>query len=106
MKDFNIPNESIVTKSNGHSYYLIFNDIEKRNLFISECDKEGLNCTFHYVPLHSSRAGKKYGSISGTLHNTDYISNGLVRLPIWIGIDKETELVFGILKKVIKKNFN
>ncbi len=106
MKDFNIPNESIITDSNGHTYYLIFNDIEKRNLFISECNKEGLNCTFHYVPLHSSIAGEKFGSISGTLHNTDYISNGLVRLPVWIGIEREIDVIFGILKKVIKNNFN
>ena len=44
---------------------------------------------FHYVPLHSSPGGIKYGRIHGGLFHTDEISERLVRLPIWIGMTEE-----------------
>ena len=49
---------------------------------------KGVNCVFHYIPLHSSKVGKKMGRSSNNLSITDDIAGRLVRLPIWLGIDK------------------
>ena len=47
----------------------------------------GISAVFHYVPLHSSPAGIKFGKIGSKMTNTDEISDCLVRLPLWIGMD-------------------
>ncbi len=88
---------------NAHMYYLLFESSEKRNFFIQECKKEKIHCVFHYIPLHSSPAGQKYGKVSGKMLNTDYISGSLVRLPLWVGLEDHLPDVFNALSKVMKK---
>jgi len=68
---------------NAHMYYLILNSLETRTRFIEFMKKKDIMCVFHYVPLHSSPAGKKYGRSSGKLTITDDLSNRLVRLPLF-----------------------
>lgn len=46
----------------------------------------GINAVFHYVPLHSSPCGEKYGKVHGGLAVTNSISARLIRLPLWIGL--------------------
>jgi dTDP-4-amino-4,6-dideoxygalactose transaminase len=48
---------------------------------------QGVQCVFHYVPLHSSKIGKKIGRISGDMSITEDIASRLVRLPLWLGVD-------------------
>jgi dTDP-4-amino-4,6-dideoxygalactose transaminase len=43
---------------------------------------------FHYVPLHSSAAGRRYGRVVGSLRNTDAASQRLIRLPLWVGMNQ------------------
>ena len=62
------------------------------------CNKKGLNTVFHYIPLHSSPAGKKFGKTLGPMKNTNFVSNNLLRLPLWIGIEKELNKIFQILE--------
>ena len=88
---------------NAHMYYLLFENSKKRDFFIQECKKEGVHCVFHYIPLHSSPAGQKYGKVSGKMLNTDYISGSLVRLPLWVGLEDHLPGVFNALSKVMKK---
>jgi dTDP-4-amino-4,6-dideoxygalactose transaminase len=45
---------------------------------------------FHYVPLHTSPAGRRFGRASGTLGTTDQVSERLLRLPLWIGMEQST----------------
>jgi len=71
---------------NGHLYYLLLRDLQDRTQFIETLKDQGINCVFHYVPLHSSPAGKKYGRVSGCLSVTDIVSERLVRLPMWVGL--------------------
>jgi len=71
---------------NGHLYYLLLRDLQDRTQFIETLKDQGINCVFHYVPLHSSPAGKKYGRVSGYLSVTDIVSERLVRLPMWVGL--------------------
>jgi dTDP-4-amino-4,6-dideoxygalactose transaminase len=83
---------------NGHMYYLVLPDRERRTRFILNLKKNGIHTVFHYVPLHDSPGGEKYGRISGTMHVTREMSNRLVRLPFWLGIESELEYVIGEIK--------
>ncbi len=75
---------------NAHMYYIVLESIEKRTQLIEQLKLKGVNAVFHYVPLHSSVAGKQYGRVSGEMKNTDSISDCLLRLPLWIGVDVES----------------
>jgi dTDP-4-amino-4,6-dideoxygalactose transaminase len=48
-----------------------------------------IGAIFHYIPLHSSPAGRRYGRTNGELPVTDAVSERLVRLPLWIGLEDE-----------------
>jgi dTDP-4-amino-4,6-dideoxygalactose transaminase len=75
-----IPNGYI---HNGHMYYLLLENNEQRTDFIAAMKRKGIDCCFHYIPLHSSPAGSKLGRINGDMSITDTISERLVRLPLW-----------------------
>jgi dTDP-4-amino-4,6-dideoxygalactose transaminase len=68
---------------NGHMYYIILEDLSTRTNLIQYLKARGINAVFHYVPLHSSPAGQKYGRSGGDLVNTEYISDRLLRLPLF-----------------------
>jgi dTDP-4-amino-4,6-dideoxygalactose transaminase len=74
-------------RHNAHLYYLLLPTRAKRDMFIRKMAKLGVHCVFHYVPLHSSPAGKKFGRASGRLKLTEDLSGRLVRLPLWLGMD-------------------
>ena len=80
-------------KHNAHLYYLLLQDLEKRNSFIANLKKKGINVIFHYIPLDSSPMGKKYGRACGKLTNTHMLSNSLVRLPLWLGLEDQLDEV-------------
>jgi dTDP-4-amino-4,6-dideoxygalactose transaminase len=71
---------------NAHMYYLLMPDLEKRTALIANLKDADINAVFHYVPLHSSPAGRRYGRASGDLSITDSVSERLVRLPLWVGL--------------------
>lgn len=68
---------------NGHLYYLILPDINCRNQLIQLLKDNQINAVFHYIPLHSSPAGQKFGRSLGTLKVTDELSSRLLRLPLY-----------------------
>ena len=68
---------------NAHMYYFIFPSLDLRQNFINQMKSEGIHCVFHYIPLHSSPAGKQFGRTGSPMTNTDRISNTLARLPIF-----------------------
>lgn len=81
-------------RHNAHLYYLLLNNLEQRTEFINWFSKENIEAVFHYIPLHSSPAGLKYGRVNGCLPKTDKISDTIVRLPLWVGMsDSELEKV-------------
>lgn len=67
---------------NGHLYYLILPDRSDRDAFIRYLGENGVHAVFHYVPLHDSPAGRKYGRADGTLPVTGDMAGRLVRLPL------------------------
>ena len=60
----------------------------------------GVNAVFHYQPLHSSPAGKKYGRHSSPLPVTDDISERIIRLPMWIGFDQHEKVFDALIKSL------
>jgi dTDP-4-amino-4,6-dideoxygalactose transaminase len=52
-----------------------------------------IQCVFHYVPLHSSPTGRQVGRASGALPVTDDVSDRLVRLPLWLGLEEHIDRV-------------
>lgn len=74
---------------NAHMYYLLLPDGPTRDWLIDELEAVGINSVFHYVPLHSSPAGRAYGRTHGSLQVTDDLSARLLRLPLWTGMSPE-----------------
>ena len=78
---------------NGHMYYLLLQDNAARTYFISRLKQADINTVFHYVPLHDSPAGKAFGRTEGTMNVTIDVSERLVRLPLWIGLEEHLDHV-------------
>lgn len=86
---------------NAHMYYLLLRDLNDRTAFIDAIKKEGVNCVFHYVPLHTAPKGKEVGRAIGDLAVTSDIACRLVRLPIWVGLEADQERVIGAIIRAI-----
>jgi dTDP-4-amino-4,6-dideoxygalactose transaminase len=78
---------------NAHMYYLLLPTLQARTRFIEQMNDAGVHCVFHYVPLHSSPAGRAYGRADAPLPVTDSASERLVRLPLWLGLESHQERV-------------
>ena len=76
---------------NAHMFYLKVRDLEERTAFIEHLKQHGVMAVFHYVPLHSSPAGLKFGRFHGEDVYTTRESDRLVRLPMYYGLDEEDE---------------
>ncbi len=72
---------------NGHVYYLLLPTRAGREALIADLRERGIGAAFHYVPLHSSPAGRRFGRAAGDLPHTEQLSLRLVRLPLWAGLD-------------------
>ncbi|HXD38875.1 MAG TPA: dTDP-4-amino-4,6-dideoxygalactose transaminase, partial [Rhodanobacter sp.] len=88
---------------NAHMYFLLLRGLEARTHFIEAMKAAGIGTVFHYIPLHSSPAGQRYGRMSGTLAHTDAASDGLVRLPLWIGLESQQEHVMQAAQCVLEQ---
>ncbi len=74
-------------RHNAHMYYVLLESLEKRSEVIASLNKQQINAVFHYVPLHNSPAGLKYGRVHGEMERTNSLSERLLRLPMWVGLD-------------------
>lgn len=68
---------------NAHMFYIKTNDLQERSSLIEFLKENGVCGLFHYVPLHSSKAGLSYGRFSGEDRNTTRESERLLRLPLY-----------------------
>lgn len=71
---------------NAHMYYLLLPGLEMRTAFLKFLSEAGIMAVFHYIPLHSSPAGLRFGRTHGELARTQSVSERVVRLPLWIGL--------------------
>lgn len=87
---------------NYHIYFMLLKNKYTRDKLISESKKDGVSLSFHYIPLHTSKKGKFYKQ-NYDLPVSEYISNRIVRLPIYNSM-KDIEMKYVI--ENIKKNIN
>lgn len=73
----------------AHVFFVLMPDQDTRDSLLEYLRSNGVIGTFHYVPLHSSPAGKKYGRTVGSLQKTDSFAGRLARLPLWPGMTDE-----------------
>lgn len=88
----NIPDEC---RGNAHMYYLLVNNHGTRTLLLERLREQEILAIFHYVPLHNSPAGVRFGRTSGQLDVTEAVASRIVRLPLWVGMDE------GMVEKVV-----
>ncbi len=93
------PVVSAACRHNAHMYYVLLPSLEKRSNFIAHLQNRGIGSVFHYVPLHSSLYGRRVGRTSGEMKHTNELSDRLVRLPVWLGI--EDHLV-AVIREVVR----
>jgi dTDP-4-amino-4,6-dideoxygalactose transaminase len=104
LKNIQNPQIPKYNKHNGHIYYVILKNFFLRDKILKVFNKEKINAVFHYVPLHSSKAGKKYARISGNLSNTVLISKSLIRLPLFYDFKiSYVKKIFNIFNKCLIK---
>ncbi|MDH6425069.1 dTDP-4-amino-4,6-dideoxygalactose transaminase [Aurantimicrobium minutum] len=83
----------------AHVFYVLMPDQDTRDALLEYLRSKGVVGTFHYVPLHSSPAGQKYGRTVGALDKTDSFAGRLARLPLWPGMtDAQVAYVIDTVK--------
>lgn len=92
-------------KHNAHMFYIKAKDLQERTKLIAYLKENGVMAVFHYIPLHTAPAGKKYGIFNGQDMYTTKESERLVRLPLYYGItaediDRVTALMYQFYKTV------
>lgn len=74
---------------NAHMFYIKTGDLEERQALIQALREQGILAVFHYIPLHSSPAGKKFGRFHGEDRYTTRESERLLRLPMYYSLTEE-----------------
>lgn len=73
-----------------------------RLMFEREFKARGISCFSHYVPLHSSAAGLKYGRAHGDMSETSFVFDSLLRLPMWVDMtEAQVDMVVNTLRDVL-----
>jgi len=94
-----IPKECV---HNAHMYYIVLSKEFDRQEVLNRLKENNICSVFHYTPLHSSPAGKRYGRIHGSMSVTEQESKQLIRLPLWIGLSEQQQYqIVSILKKIL-----
>lgn len=85
---------------NGHIYYILTRSLQHRTMLMASLREHGIFAVFHYVPLHSSPAGSKYSKSSIQLAETERLSDCLLRLPLWPGLETCQQRVIDALQQL------
>ena len=89
---------------NAHMFYIKAKDLEERTRLIDYLKSHGVGAAFHYIPLHSAPAGRKFGKFVGEDRYTTMESERLARLPMYYGIQPyEIEKVAGTIMSFYEK---
>jgi len=74
-----------------HMYYILLPSGDARTALISHLATKGISTVFHYIPLHTSPMGHRFGGMPGDCPNTEYISNRILRLPFYTTLEEEQQ---------------
>lgn len=87
---------------NAHMYYVLLPPGLDRAAVLRTLNAAGVNAVFHYVPLHSSPAGVRFGRTASAMIVTDVNAGRLIRLPLWLGMDNAAvEIVVKALEQAL-----
>ncbi len=90
------------TTHNAHMYYIILPTGEMRNEMITKLREKEVQSVFHYIPLHTSPVGQRYGYKKGDLPLTEEYASRLLRLPLWADLtDDEISHVINSVKELL-----
>lgn len=78
---------------NAHMYYLLFSNLSARLQWQNYWRERGIQTAAHYVPLHQSPAAKKLARSMGSLPNSVYASECLLRMPLWVGLESHFQTI-------------
>ena len=95
-----IPDEC---EHNAHMFYIKLKDIDERTRLIAKLKNNDICAVFHYIPLHSAPAGRRFGRFNGKDIYTTRESERLLRLPMYYGLQSED---VEIICKLIEKNLS
>lgn len=88
---------------NAHMYYVLLAPEFDRNVILNKLKEKAIFATSHYVPLHSSKAGQRFGKVHGDLVLTDSLSERIIRLPLWVGLTRSNqEMIVDCLSHILK----
>lgn len=87
-------------RHNGHMYYLLMPDAADRDRTLARLHEADIRAVFHYVPLHSAPAGRRFGRVAGSMTHTDDLSARLLRLPLWVGLPPKRVLD---IRRIVRK---
>lgn len=79
------------SKHNAHMFYIKTKNLEERTELIKYLKENGIQAVFHYIPLHTSPAGKKFGVFHGEDKYTTIESEKLVRLPMYYELTRKDQ---------------
>ena len=97
-----LPQERDDCEHNAHMFYVKLPSLSARNRFIERMREKGIMTVFHYLPLHSSPAGKRFGVFHGADAFTTSESEKLVRLPMFYTLTESDRLdVVSAVERVV-----
>jgi len=76
-----------------HMFHILLPNLEKRQAAIAHLKERDIHAVFHYLPLHLSPMGRKFGGKAGDCEVTERVSDQLLRLPFYTGMTQEEQMV-------------
>ncbi len=83
-----LPGAEPFGSANGHIFYLLTQDADVRHELLTHLAHNGIDAAFHYTPLHTTPAGRRFGRAAGALPVTERISQTVLRLPVFASMDR------------------
>ena len=99
-----IPSIPKYSQHNAHMFYIKMPNLSVRSALLNELNNQDVGAVFHYVPLHSAEAGKRYGRFHGLDEHTTRESERLVRLPMFYSMtEDEVDCVVSSVKNFTRR---
>jgi dTDP-4-amino-4,6-dideoxygalactose transaminase len=87
----------------GHLFYILLPTEKMRDRTLNDLANQGVHAVFHYVPLHSSPGGRRFGKLGGPVPVTEDAAGRLLRLPLWAKMGKDrTQYIIDTLNKIVR----